>query len=277
MPRVLMTPLVLVGIVLSAPDGGGSTSPHVLIAADRLEVFKKESRAIYLGHAKAERGTLTLTCDRLEVFFGPTHEVERIMARGSVAAVDGDRRAWGEEAEFVNQTGVLTVRGKPRAQQGEREVEGEVIAFTSGIDRLEVTQARTRVKAPSDQQVAIDADQMTLEGPKGEAKWAGHVRARRAKVLLLAPELIALYDERGEITRMRARGGVEVTEGDRWAQGQAAEYDVLKGVLVVTGKPQAKQGKSRMKGSKVTFFSGSEFLEVEDATTVIETEPRKGK
>ena len=46
-------------------------------------------------------------------------------------------------------------------------------------------------------------------------------------------------------------------------------------MLVVTGKPQARQGKTRMTGTRVTFFSGSEFLEVENAKTVIEVEKNK--
>ena len=32
-----------------------------------------------------------------------------------------------------------------------------------------------------------------------------------------------------------------------------------------------------MKGTKVTFFTGSEFLEVENATTVIEVDRKKVK
>ena len=130
---------------------------------------------------------------------------------------------------------------------------------------------------PKDQRVSIDAELLTLEGPKNEAKWTGHVRAVKARTTLLAPELTAHYDEKGEIDRVLARGGVEVTEGDRWARGQNADYDVPKDTLVITGKPEAKQGKSRMKGTKVTFFSGSEFLEVENATTVIEVDRKKGK
>lgn len=269
-----MTALLL-PLLLAASDGGVLLSRPVSISADRLEVFKKESRALYSGHAKAVRDSLTLTCDTLEVFFTPQGEVQRILARGNVYALDGDREAWGETAEFLNDSGVLTLRGNPRGRQGAREVEGEVVTFTTGLDRLVVTKARTRVKEPKDQRVLIDADLLTLEGPKNEATWRGHVRAVKGKTVVLAPELTARYDAQGEIDRVLARGGVEVTEGDRWARGQQADYDVPRGVLVVTGKPQARQGTSRMKGTRVTFFTGTERLEVENATTVIEVEKNK--
>ena len=47
------------------------------------------------------------------------------------------------------------------------------------------------------------------------------------------------------------------------------------GVLVVTGNPQARQNGTRLKGTRVTFFSGQEFLEVENATTIIEGGKKK--
>ena len=103
------------------------------------------------------------------------------------------------------------------------------------------------------------------------------MKAVKQKTTLLTPELTAIYDDQGEINRMLARGGAEVIEGDRWAQGTNADYDVPKGVLVVTGKPRARQGKTRMTGTKVTFMTGSEFLEVENAKTVIEVDKKKVK
>lgn len=273
---------LLVSLLLAAPDAGSSlplrpaTSRGPLsVQADRLDYFKQESRALYSGHAIAKRGTLTLTCDQLEAFFASSGAIDRVVARGNVYAIDGDREVWGDEAQFVDSTGVLTVRGNPRGKQGPREVEGEVVTFVTGLDRLEVTKARTRVKEPKDRRVSINADLLTLEGPKNEAKWTGRVRAVKGPTTLLAPELTATYDEQGEIDRVLARGGVEVVEGDRWARGQNADYDVPKGRLVVTGKPKARQGKTRMSGTKVTFFSGSEFLEVENAKTVIEVDRKK--
>lgn len=270
-----MSLAVALSLLLSAPDAGVLLSRPVTISAEHLEVFKKESRALYKGHVKAVRDTMTLTSDELEAFFTPGGEVQRVIARGNVYAIDGDREAWGDEATFENDTGVLTVRGKPHGKQGPREIDGELVTFTTGLDKLVVQKAHTRVKEPKDQRVVIDADLLTLEGTKNEAKWAGHVRAVKNKTVVVAPELTAHYGADGEIDRVKGRGGVDVTEGDRWARGQFADYDVPKGLLVVTGNPQARDGKTRMKGTKVTFFSGQEFLEVENATTVIEVEKKK--
>lgn len=269
-----------VSLLLLAPDAGTPVllARPVTISANKLEVLKKENRAHYEGKAKAVRDTLTLTCDVLDVFLAPNGDVTRIVAKGNVVAIDRDREAHGDEAEFFNDTGILIAKGNPWGRQGPREVEGEVVTFSTNTDVLTVTKAHTRVKEPKDKQLAIDADLLTFEGAKNEAKWTGHVKAVKGKTTLLAPELTAISDEKsGEVTRVKARGGVEVTEGDRWARGQFGDYDVPAGRLVVTGAPQARDRSTRMKGTKVTFLTGTEFLEVENAVTLIDVPKKPGK
>lgn len=283
-----MSSFLLAIALAAAPDAGVLLSRPVQVSADKLELLNKEQRANYTGHAKAIRDTTTLTCDRITVEYGADREVSRILARGNVEAVDGERWARGEEADYDNKTGTLVVRGNPQARQGKREVQGELVTIITGSDRVTVEKARTRVEdekglardggvGAGPQKITIDADQLVLDEQKNVAVWKGHVVAKRSDTTITAPELTALYDDGGNITRLQARGGVEATEKDRWARGQRGDYDVDKGVLVVTGQPQAKQGNNRMKGTRVTFFTGADFLEVENATTVIEVEQKKPK
>jgi lipopolysaccharide export system protein LptA len=273
-----VTPLVL-SLCLNAPDAGALLARPVELRADRLEVDSRAQKATYLGHATAVRDGATLTCDRLEVQFDERRDVKTISARGHVVVVDGDRRAEGEHATWDNATGVLVVTGQPWVRQGPREVSGERVTFTSGVDRVEIERPRTRVQATDggvSDGLAIDADSLVLENPRATATWKGHVKVTLGATVLTAPELVAHYDERGDITRVQANGGVEATERDRWARGQRADYDVKRGVLVVTGKAEARQGRSRLEGTRVTFFPGTDFIEVENATTVIEVDRRKG-
>ena len=101
-----MISALLVSLVLTASDAGVLLSKPVTVSADKLDYLKKESRAVYRGHAVAKRDAMTMTCDELEAFFAPNGEIQRIVARGNVYAIDGDREAWGDEAEFINETGV---------------------------------------------------------------------------------------------------------------------------------------------------------------------------
>ncbi len=278
--------MLLVLTLAAAPDAGVFLARPVQVSADKLEVLNKEQRATYSGHAQAIRDTMTLTCEQIIVEYGADREVSRILARGNVEAVDGDRWGRGDEADYDNRTGTLVMRGKPQARQGKREVLGELVTFVTGTERTVVEKARTRVDeekgfsrdggvVSGPQRITIDADQLILDEQKNLAVWKGHVVAKRSATTITSPELTAVYDEQGDITKVQARGGVEAIEKDRWAKGQRGDYDVQTGVLVVTGQPQAKQGSNRMKGSKVTFFTGSDFIEVENATTVIEVESKR--
>lgn len=273
-----MIPLVAV-LLSSMPDAGLLARP-LEVSADKLELINKEGRAIYTGRAKALRDTTTVTCDTLTVFYAAGREVSRITADGNVVAVDKDRTATGEHANYDNLTGILVVDGNPKARMGQRTVKGDVVTFTTGLDKVEITKAKTVAPNEGSAQganVEIDADKLVLEDRKSTAVWTGNVRARKGTTLIKAPQLTALYDEKGTVTKVFGRGGVEATDGDKWARGQRADYDNATGVLVVTGKPEARQGPNRMRGTKITFITGKDTLEVENATTLLVQDPAKAK
>jgi lipopolysaccharide export system protein LptA len=159
-----------------------------------------------------------------------------------------------------------------------REVSGERVTFVTGTDELTVERPHTvsgAEQASGGGPVTIDADTLTLRQARATAAWRGHVRATRGRTVLTAPELEATWDGAGEITRLVARGGVTAVEPGRSARGERADFDVKRGVVVVTGRPEARQGQSRLLGSRVTFYPGTDRLEVDQATTVIHPEPRK--
>ena len=248
---------------------GPLLSRPVTVTADHLEVLDRERKAVYRGHAQAVRDSTTMSCETLTVFYNDKREVEHIEADGNVETVDADRHAWGDHAVFDNATGVLVVHGSPRAQQGGRRVTGDEILFTTGIDRVEVKNAHTKDDATS-----IDADRLVLEADRKLANWTGHVVAKKSTTTVNSPLLTAHYDEKGTVTRVEAKGGVEVRDKDRWAKGARADFDALSGRLVVTGKPEARQGNSRMYGKSVTFVQGSDVLEVENAHSFIDVKKK---
>lgn len=269
--------MLLALLLTAAPDAGLLARP-LEVSADKLDLLNREGRAIYTGHAKATRDSTVVTCDTLTVFYALNREVDRIEGVGHVTATDGDRHATGETASYDNHTGVLVVRGDPQGQLGTRTVRGQLVTFTTGLDRVEVSQARTLApneSAAKGSTVEIDADKLVLEGSQSIAVWTGNVRARRGTTLLKANALTAFYDAAGVITRVEGRGNVEATDGDKWARGEKADYDNATEVLVVTGHPEARQGQSRMRGSKVTFVTGKDTVEVEDAVTVMEVDKKK--
>lgn len=142
--------------------------------------------------------------------------------------------------------------------------------------------AAPRVAGPADAStfshpVSVNADRLEVHGKQHQAVWTGHVVADRDTTHLICDRLVAHYDQHQEITRLECLGHVQATDGDKWAQGDRADFDNVKGVLVVTGDPQARQGQNRIRGTKVTFYVGRDLLEVENAKAIFpskETLPR---
>lgn len=133
----------------------------------------------------------------------------------------------------------------------------------------------TGARSPSNLKhpVEISADKLEILARKNQAIWVGHVKARRGSTHLSCDRLVAHYTSTQEVVRLECTGGVEVTDGNRWARGARADFDNVAGILVVTGSPEARQGPNQMWGTKVTFYIETDLLEVEQARTVFETAP----
>jgi len=133
--------------------------------------------------------------------------------------------------------------------------------------------AERRGVAPADfkNPVNITADRFEIQGKRQEAVWIGNVKAVRGPTVLTCERLIAHYTRTQEITRIECVGQVEATHGDMWARGERADFDNIRGILVVTGSPQARKGSNTMKGSRITFDVTRDTLLVDNAQTVFES------
>ncbi len=119
--------------------------------------------------------------------------------------------------------------------------------------------------------VQISADLIT--GEKTQAVLTGNVKVKHRTMDLRCDKMTAHYTQPRVVTRVVCTGGVQAEDGDRMARGERAEYDVASGVLVVTGSPEARQGTTYMRGTKVRLTLGSERLEVENAVIIFESPP----
>jgi lipopolysaccharide export system protein LptA len=133
---------------IAVPDAGvGKPSPSFrqpVIKADKLEVLGKEHQLVYSGRVRVQRGTTTVTCERLIASYtARQEEITKIVCVGGVEVLDGDRWAKGERAEFDNVHGVLEVTGSPQAKQGKNLISGSKVIFYVGRDTLTVLDATT--------------------------------------------------------------------------------------------------------------------------------------
>jgi len=146
----------------------------------------------------------------------------------------------------------------------------------AAVGQAPATGTGTRAPAPLGgkelkEPVQINGDTVTFE--KSQATLTGNVKVKHRTLDLKCDRMTAHYTAQREVTRVVCTGGVHAVDGDRMARGERAEYDVPSGVLVVTGSPEARQGTTHMRGTKVRLTLGNERLEVENAVIVFESLP----
>jgi lipopolysaccharide export system protein LptA len=83
------------------------------VRADKLDYFDAERRAVYSGQVRGEVEGMTLSADRVDVYFAasPAGQVDRIVADGHITAVDPKRRVSGEHAEYLAGPGTIVMTG----------------------------------------------------------------------------------------------------------------------------------------------------------------------
>jgi lipopolysaccharide export system protein LptA len=158
-----------------------------------------------------------------------------------------------------------------QAAQGDQPA----LSSSKGTRRAPDGGARAPVTSQGANPVAIESDDLEIFDKKHVAYWIGHVKAKSGTTDISCNRLTAHYaksqSQEKEITTIECVGNAEVQDGDKWARGERADFDNRTGVLVVTGSPEAKQGTTHVRGTKVIFYRAKDNIKVENARTVFQT------
>ena len=255
---------------------GASPPPvkKIEISANRLQVLGSENKSIYKENAHVRSEDMQLRCDELWVFYTNQRTVLRIEARGRVQAHNQQNQAKGEEAFFNNETGLLEVTGNPEAQFAGGVVRGSKVLLNTRTQEAIVENPQTLLSdaqaGAQETAVQIVAQQLKVERDSQTASWEKQVQLRRGTLLMQSPSLRAFYDEKGQLQKAVATGGVEVLDELRWAKSQTAQLDNKRGLIVLSGNPEIKEGNNHLRGSRISFTTGKHTLTVENAKTVFE-------
>jgi lipopolysaccharide export system protein LptA len=131
--------LLVLGAVDAGPPAGDFKHP-VDIQCDRGRMEGPKQQLFCVGHVKVKRNTTDITCDRLIAYYANrnVNEVKRFECIGNVEAVDGDRWARGDYADFNNEKEILILTGSPQARQGNNYMRGTKVTFYVTSDLIEV-------------------------------------------------------------------------------------------------------------------------------------------
>ena len=156
MRRISYT-IVIIGTLMLAPlasaqmvgEFKGERGP-VHITSQQLEADYQAKVITFIGDVVARQKEFTLYSDRLLLFIGgEMKEIEKIVARGNVRMVQGERTATCNEATYYHREGTVVLRGEPVVREGDNWVSGKRIIYYideqksvaegEGEDRVKVT------------------------------------------------------------------------------------------------------------------------------------------
>ena len=305
---------LLLALLLAAADGGsfarssadGGPKTPVDIQCDFGSMQGSKQQLICNGHVRVKRRTADITCERLVAYYAnrDVNDMKHFECIGNVEAVDGERWAASDFADYDNEKEVLVMTGHPRGRQGTSRLQGTKILFHVDTDQMDVDNVTAvlesqgqdkkkgaKKKPPGPAPVAVAApdagpgeagfanpvdvscDKGRMEGSKELLVCAGHVHMKRHNTDMTCEKLFAQYVNKdvNEVKRMECVGNVEATDSDRWAKSDFANFDTAKEVLVMTGNPVGRQGTNEMTGSKITFYVDSDLMDVDNVVGVLQS------
>lgn len=266
------------GVTAQKPVTAALATEPVQISGDRFEIHGKENTATYSGHVlvKVERKNATLQCDQLIAHYTAKQDVERIECVGGVEASQGDKWAKGDRADFDNTNGTIVVTGNPEARQGASRVTGERFVIDLVKDTLRGENVKTlAVQTGAEKKVPVQivGDVFEVQGKKNTASWSGHVKVKRGPTNINCERLTAHYGEDQQVRRAECAGNATAQDGDKWARGERAVYDVPQGLITITGNPEAKQGPNRMTGTRFVIDLPQDTIRGDNVRMQVETGP----
>lgn len=115
------------------------TDKAIRITSDRMESVDKKGTVVFTGNVVAVKGAMTITTDRLEVFYekgkGGKKRLQQIIASGNVVIKEGERTGTARTAVYDKPGEIITLSGDARVQEGDNRIQGEKITLYINEDR----------------------------------------------------------------------------------------------------------------------------------------------
>lgn len=140
---------------------------------------------------------------------------------------------------------------------------------------LAVCYARAQEPAEGEDNITvITADRLTFDYQKQFALFERNVVVVDPEMRLYADRMTVRFGSDNKLQEVKAEGNVHIIQQDKEARSEIAIYNVLQGVIILTGKPQVTRGKDILTGEKITFWRDQNRMVVEPrARLILQAEP----
>ena len=109
-------------------------------------------------------------------------------------------------------------------------------------------------KQDSQAPIDVTSEQLAIDETANTALFTGDVVVVQDTMTLYAPWVKVFYnDDQSAISNMKAKGGVTLIQNDEAAEGEEADYDLEKEIMIMTGDVLVTQKLSAIAADKMTI------------------------
>lgn len=240
------------GLPIPGFGNTGTAVPLAIEADQGVEWRQNEQLYVAKGNATAKRGDTTLRADTLTAHYrrGPENrqEIYKIVAEGAVKITTPKETITGDTAEYMVETGVFTLKGRPvKLDNGKGVLTAAHVVYD--------TKARV-------------------------ATVTGNATVTEDKKRVTANRFVAYFKEdagKQALKRVDAIGNVVITTPTEIAKGDRGEYNAETQVATLTGNVRLTRGDNQLNGDRaeVNMKSGVSRLLADAGTpSANATQPR---
>jgi LPS export ABC transporter protein LptC len=121
----------------------------------------------------------------------------------------------------------------------------------------------------------VIADGAEFSGKSYEAKFLGSVRMGYDNMRLEGPEASFLYKTGvGMLSAVAIKGGVKVSDADKFATSDSVDLDLLANKYVFKGRPKVIQNNDELSGEEIVFLDGGKKVKVERVRAQMENKEK---
>ena len=140
-------------------------------------------------------------------------------------------------------------------------------ALVGGV--LALANAAAQPAASEEDATVITSDKLTFDYLKQYAVFENNVVVVDADMRLTSDKLAIWFNEKNEVTLIKADGNLHIEQQVKTAMAGEAVYDVVAGKITLTVDPRLQRGSHYLEGTKITYWRDQELLECEPAARLV--------
>jgi lipopolysaccharide export system protein LptA len=266
-------------------SSGTTPGPQTLVTAGKFDARFDKAGQLSAVHGSPDARIVSQnpgqpdrvsTSQTLDAVFLPGKGIELLQQQGSVAYVDGERKAWGDHARYTTADQILVLTGSPRVNDGGMTSTARVMrlnratgdAFADGDVKSTYNDLKAQPNGAllaSSSPIHVTAQKMTVHGNSSTALYTGSARLWQDANTVEAPSIEFDRDRRSVAATAPAPQNVSTVLVQTNQQGQSTPVAITSRRLTYTDSERKAHFEENVvaRGADVTITAGQvdAFLE----------------